>query len=662
MGVNVGAQNRFAAFISYSHADRRKAQWLHWRLTTFRAGFWRQSTPRLGPVFLDRDELAAAPDLTDSICDALDRSDRLIVLCSPASAASVWVNREIRYFLQNRPATAVICAVVDGADDAPIRVLVPPALLENLPADREPMAADFRAGRDGDRLATMKVVAALLDIGLADLLQRDQRRRSRLLAGIASTSVFLATAFGGLAFAAWRSAETARTHSAASDALVAWMLGDLNNELEQIGRLDVLDGVGARVLGHYETVPPGRDVVALRQRAQALVLVGKVRDARGDLVGARNAFALAAETGKVLLRRAPRDGERVYDHAQTVFWLAYTRWRLGDDAGAERGFQTYLDLSQRLVGLDPANVVWALEPAYAQSNLGTLLFENGRNAEALTAFASARDIFARAHAADPVNVDRVVDLADAEGWVADSLVRLGRLEVALQRREAGAALLKDYVRRNPADRATEARALAFELALARRELDLGLAGGQRRADSAATGLAALVAFDPDNTAWREYLAQARLDRADFALAQGRREEALQLHDAARQEVDALVKAHPDIALWRTSLDWRARKQGLLLLSGSIRRRAAEDLLVRTATAEGDPVDRASARAAAFAALNRWSDAANTLKGHAALLAPADRAMLAQALVLSGRVARTDAQSIESPAPGYVPPRISAYSP
>ena len=88
---------RYKAFISYSHADADAARWLHRRLEGFvmpkrlvgRPGTRGPISPRLVPIFKDREDLPAAHDLTGEVRAALDASDCLIVLATPAAAAIV---------------------------------------------------------------------------------------------------------------------------------------------------------------------------------------------------------------------------------------------------------------------------------------------------------------------------------------------------------------------------------------------------------------------------------------------------------------------------------------------------------------------------------------------------------------------------------------------
>src|SRR5678809_538474 len=91
---------RFRAFISYSHQDELWAQWLHKALESYRVPrkLVGQTTAagvipeRLAPIFRDRDELPSATDLNRKVNEALGESANLIVVCSPRSAASRWVN------------------------------------------------------------------------------------------------------------------------------------------------------------------------------------------------------------------------------------------------------------------------------------------------------------------------------------------------------------------------------------------------------------------------------------------------------------------------------------------------------------------------------------------------------------------------------------------
>jgi tetratricopeptide (TPR) repeat protein len=201
------SESRYKAFISYSHRDELWATWLHKSLESYRppkqlvgTKTSRGEVPRrLNPVFRDREELASATDLGEVITTALRESACQIVICSPNAARSKWVNEEILAFKRLGREDRVFCLIVAGepnATDMPGREdeeCFPPALRFQLAADgtlgasrTEPIAADARPGKDGRFAAKLKLIAGVLGVGFDALRRREQQRRNRRLAIIAS--------------------------------------------------------------------------------------------------------------------------------------------------------------------------------------------------------------------------------------------------------------------------------------------------------------------------------------------------------------------------------------------------------------------------------------------------------------------------------------------
>jgi WD40 repeat protein len=208
-------------FISYSHADKAVAVWLHRALERFRVprAFVGRQAPagRVGkyvkPFFRDQDEFAASADLGERINRALDASRFLIVVCSPASARSRWVNQEIaRFRLTATGSERVLCLIASGEPNAsaagrPEQECFPPALFTTLETTRgrleglEPIAADIRPGHDTHRRATIRLVAAMIEVGFDALWRRDRRRwRQQLAAGTAAVALTL----GAIGFSGYR--------------------------------------------------------------------------------------------------------------------------------------------------------------------------------------------------------------------------------------------------------------------------------------------------------------------------------------------------------------------------------------------------------------------------------------------------------------------------
>src|SRR5436305_33457 len=151
----MGAEFKYSAFISYCHRDERWARWLQKSLETWRAPRRTAAVRRLRPVFRDRSELSAASDLGANIEEALRQSQNLIVICSPAAAASRWVNEEIQLFRSFGRGGHIFCLIVAGEPKAGpnFEECFPPALREGA----EPIAADARKDRDGRTGARLKI-------------------------------------------------------------------------------------------------------------------------------------------------------------------------------------------------------------------------------------------------------------------------------------------------------------------------------------------------------------------------------------------------------------------------------------------------------------------------------------------------------------------------
>lgn len=230
---------RYWAFISYSHSDSAVARKLHRWLESYQIPKTIVGNPaplgivptRLAPVFLDREEASASESLSSVIQSALNQSRLLIVVCSPRSASSRWVNEEIRQFQRLGRAAAVRCFVIDGEPDAvrrgyePAAECFPPALRQGGreasqgEADWvEPLAADAREQGDGWSDACLRLMSGLIGTGFNSLKQRERIRRRRRWMAIATSAAAVIVSLSFLSVVAiWSSWEAARQRDLARE-------------------------------------------------------------------------------------------------------------------------------------------------------------------------------------------------------------------------------------------------------------------------------------------------------------------------------------------------------------------------------------------------------------------------------------------------------------
>lgn len=219
---------QFRSFISYSQKDKEWGKRIHTWLETYRVpvGVIADIEPdrRLGRFFRDEEEMPAAANIATEVSRAIKSAESQIVICSPHSAKSKWVESEIRHFRETNPEGKVFAVIIDGVPNsgdpetesfpAPLRAGVDPNDPDAMPI--EPMGLDVRI--DGKDRICARLAAGLLNIDFDELWQRDRRRaeKRQRRAMIVLTSISLV--FALLASAAVVFGLAARQQSAAANA------------------------------------------------------------------------------------------------------------------------------------------------------------------------------------------------------------------------------------------------------------------------------------------------------------------------------------------------------------------------------------------------------------------------------------------------------------
>lgn len=198
----------YRAFISYNRADAAIAAALAASLTRFARPWFATRAMR---VFLDKNSLATDPTLSGAIERGLAKSEWLILVASPASAAAPWVRHEVAWWIAHRDLSKMIIARTDGAIawggaaaadfDWAVTTALPPLLQGKFP--REPLWADLGPAaatspktvsnpvfRDGFLL-----VAAPIHRVSKDVLWNIEREAQRKRVAFAAAAVLAIVAF-----------------------------------------------------------------------------------------------------------------------------------------------------------------------------------------------------------------------------------------------------------------------------------------------------------------------------------------------------------------------------------------------------------------------------------------------------------------------------------
>lgn len=195
---------RYDAFVCYKHGtvDSAAALVLQQALENYRApkGVAGKRKP-FTRVFVDEGELSSCADFGQQIQDALKNSGWLIVICSPDTPMSPWVQKEIDTFLEYHDRSRILALLTDGSPDQSF----PPQLKGNGTGEGEVFAAHAmgRTAREvtkklrGDSL--LKLVAPMLGTTYDTLKQRHKVYQLQRIAAVTAGFLLAAMGFGAYA-------------------------------------------------------------------------------------------------------------------------------------------------------------------------------------------------------------------------------------------------------------------------------------------------------------------------------------------------------------------------------------------------------------------------------------------------------------------------------
>lgn len=502
----------YAGFLSYAHADEAIAARLHKTLERFRIprGLKRPDTMvGLSPIFRDSEELSAHHSLTEKITSAVDSSRFLIVLCSPAAKTSHWVNEEIRLFRERRGDAFIISALTEGTPETAF----PPALTEG---GREPLAANLTP--ESFHQGVSQIAAAMLGVGLDDLVQRAAKRKTRRLQLAMAASFALTALMGGMTYLAYdarNAAEDSRSQAEASQAraetsrgqaeeLVQFMVTDLREQLTAKERLSVLASIGERVTDYYDAQDTDRlpDTSLVRQ-AKAREVLGQVAIDMNELDKAQTQIDAAAQLSKQVLDRNPNSADAIFAHAQSVYWQGSLSSKRRNGAEARKAFEVYAELGQRLYDKDPKNLRWIMERGWGANNLAFLDRADRDYISAQARYTESIKFFQEAVAIAPQSRAAERELSNAIAGAAGVSLFQGRIEEARAYRKAQNEYLSRISTARPNDldiayRLSQARMQAYliEIQIDPSACDIGII------DSHIEAFSVLLTYDKANARWR----------------------------------------------------------------------------------------------------------------------------------------------------------------
>jgi tRNA A-37 threonylcarbamoyl transferase component Bud32/tetratricopeptide (TPR) repeat protein len=379
--------------------------------------------------------------------------------------------------------------------------------------------------------------------------------------------------------------------------LLEFMLGDLRNKLEPVGRLDILDDVGERALAHVSSLEPEKmNAQELTRNAKALhqliqVRMSQLKYPEALKLGER---ALRLTTRAVALPDATPDVK--LQHSFSHFWLGRVLVEQREYPKALERMSAYAAMTDELARAHPANDTYVMERAFGHNAVAKILERQGNLAAAIPHYETALSVQQALADAKPDDVDRQTALGSNLNNLGYTLQQAGRLRAARDTFARELALSRKLFGADPENRSLQNR------------LVLSLSYSAVAAEESGDGVSAIAlveeelrlaeqlhAHDPSNTQWAMNVASAHMHLSWLLRssdARRARDEAI----AAERALQRMLAAEPGSKTLRRRLALsRVIRAEAELTQGSIRDAAgsidaAEEALAGQQLSDATPAD------------------------------------------------------------------------
>jgi len=441
-------------FISYRHLDNREehrqwASWLHQEIEHYEVPAELVGTlndsgelikARIYPVFRDEDSLAADSHLGEEILEALRGSRTMLVICSPRSSISDYVEGEITYFQSLGRADRIITAIIDGEPNNPSKECFPAPLRliakegTSINVNDGPLAADFRLADgtqgftsvEGYRLTLInsdsprKVMKLLVE----NYEARMQLMKLKILAGILDVKL-----------------EKLRDRDKAYQlGLAKQRANTLKKWLTSVAILALL-AIASAIIAYRLKIAAIRNFQAARSVADGLVTeitknLADVQGVRADAV--RKILASTEATYDRLLQSSPDNPEIIKGKAAMYNEFVTTYLKTGDTESLMKSAEESLKLNKKLVIRSPDDESLTRALGMSFMKVGDALLEVGKLDEAEKSYNRSLEL------RNEIGIKHPDDL-DIQREIGISLLRLSDIDEARHDISSTAAHVKASV-------------------------------------------------------------------------------------------------------------------------------------------------------------------------------------------------------------------------
>jgi tetratricopeptide (TPR) repeat protein len=393
---------------------------------------------------------------------------------------------------------------------------------------------------------------------------RQRHRRNLVRNGVLAVFALLAVGAGIQWFRAENEAKLAQKQTKAADdardqadGLINFMLHDLRDKLQPIGRLDALDDVAKKAKEYLDGLPKELITTSrLKQQADLLRNLGEVLVAQGKLAEALDAYQRDLAIAKRLAEQDKTNAGWQQDLAFIYDKFGEVLMFQGKLAEALDSCQQGLAITKRLAEQDKTNSGWQQDLAFNYERVGEVLEAQNKFAETLDLYQQSLAIRKRLAEQDKSNSGWQRAVALSYDRLGDVLEEQGKLAEALDCYQQSVAIFKPLAEHDKTNSQLQRNLLvSYEKVGEVLEEQGKLAEALDGYRQTLTIAKRLSEQDKSNTDWQRDLAVTYDRIGEVLVAQGKLPEALEAFRNAFPIADMLASRDPSNVIWLNSAAW-----------------------------------------------------------------------------------------------------------
>lgn len=348
--------------------------------------------------------------------------------------------------------------------------------------------------------------------------------------------------------------QTHKVHKYQTEAetLANFMLVDLKDTLEPMGRLDLIAPVAEKVMNYYSVISPSDYTdTTWSNRAMAMRTLGQIELAHGNLIKALGYSNQVLKIRTRLVNKNIKNTERQEALSETYTDLGDIEQKRGNLRKTRDWYNRAYSIRFRLARTQPQDPDAQKNYAVSLRKMGEAAFQAGDQKQAYLYSVQARNVLQDLLKHRQVNPKWQAEMVDAYANLGDIERTQGMLNKASEDYTRGYwindSLLKK-ARFNPDYRKKRALFMSKfgEIELAHGNLGKAQGYYQQNLDIRER----LVRRDPDNTDWQQNLSTAYSQWAEIEQTRGNLDRALEYSLKSFEINQYLVKKDPDNTAWQ----------------------------------------------------------------------------------------------------------------